>query len=572
MPTLQIQDDSHGKQKLTDRDFVASGGEGSVYQNNGIAYKIYHDPKRCIPVGKIQELSELQSPNILGPRSVVRDLKKQNPIGFSMPFASGTVPICKLFTKTFRNQSGFSETDAVDLVAETQKVVNFVHSKKCLIVDLNEYAILVGNGYKTPYFIDVDSWQTPSFKATALMESVRDRKVVNQQFTEGSDWFSWGIVVFQLYIGIHPYKGKHPDFSPKEWSERMDQNVSVFDKKAGLPASCRPFDVIPKLQLNWFIDTFRDGHRSVPPLPDAIAPMPVEVAVVVIKGTENFNAERVGKYHDPVVYAFGFGSENYTLTTKQLYAKSRGVNPTRVFTENAKRFVFNSGIGEAFLACHKDKTLTIELTKQKFGEDPVVVRQDMVSDIFVRDGRLYSITGERLMEHVFVSGKKVLHSFKSLGTVLPNATKVFSGCVYQSLLGEPAFMIPYDEGKIYFKIIKELAGYRIVDAKSEDNVLVVLGEKKGKHTRFVFVFDSEYKNYTVRTSENVDLEPINFTKIPGRVCVLYAGNETLEIFVDNSKVKTVEKAPLDADMKLFNSEGKIFFMSDNEIYRLDMIK
>lgn len=569
---INILDEIQGKVRLTDQNFVAAGGEGSVYQQNGTAFKIYHDPSRCIPAQKIQELAKLNSPNILGPRTVVRDLKSQNPIGFSMPFATGTVPVCKLFTKTFRNQSGFSDQDAIDLAAKIQEIVSFVHGHKCLIVDLNEYSILLNSKFDTPYFIDVDSWQTPGFKATALMESVRDRKVKGNNFTEGSDWFSCGIVLFQLYVGIHPYKGKHPNYLPKDWSKRMDDNVSVFDKDSTVPASCRPFSVIPKSHLNWFIDTFRDGHRSAPPLPGQIAPVPAVVSLVVIKGTENFSATRVGKYKDPVIFAFSLGSENYTLTIKDLYATSTGEHSVKSFPENSKKLVFNSGLGDAYLAVLDSGQLVIQKTKVKPNEDSEIVKIDSVKDIFVRDGRLYSIVGEKLMENIFISGKKILHSIRSVGSILPNATKVYSGCVYQSLLGEPAFMIPFDEKKVFFRIIKELSGYRIVDAKSEENILVVLGEKGGRHTRFVIVFENNFSTYSVRKTENVDFEPINFTKIPGKVCVLYAGNETIEIFINNQQVKTVEKAPIDAEMTLFNSGGKIYFINDNEIYRLDMVK
>jgi len=76
---------------------------------------------------------------------------------------------------------------------------------------------MITNNYKTPIFLDVDSYQTPSFHADALMESVRDPLIQNNKFTELSDWYSFGIVVFQMYIGIHPFKGRHPNFKKNEW-------------------------------------------------------------------------------------------------------------------------------------------------------------------------------------------------------------------------------------------------------------------------------------------------------------------------------------------------------------------
>jgi hypothetical protein len=46
-----------GKVVLSDTDFIAAGGEGTVYRKDGLAIKIYHDPKAMIPAKKIQELS-----------------------------------------------------------------------------------------------------------------------------------------------------------------------------------------------------------------------------------------------------------------------------------------------------------------------------------------------------------------------------------------------------------------------------------------------------------------------------------------------------------------------------------
>ena len=44
---------------LTDNDYLAQGGQGSIYIKNGIVYKIYHDIKNLIPESKITELQDL---------------------------------------------------------------------------------------------------------------------------------------------------------------------------------------------------------------------------------------------------------------------------------------------------------------------------------------------------------------------------------------------------------------------------------------------------------------------------------------------------------------------------------
>ena len=48
----------------------------------------------------------------------------------------------------------------------------------------------------------VDSYQTAHYPATAIMPSVRDWKVPLHDFSELSDWFSFAIVSFQVFLGF----------------------------------------------------------------------------------------------------------------------------------------------------------------------------------------------------------------------------------------------------------------------------------------------------------------------------------------------------------------------------------
>src|SRR4051812_16387004 len=83
---------------LTDRNYVAAGGEATVYKKDAIAYRIYHNPKDMIPVNKIQELMHAHSPNVNKPLALIYDTTNGNPIGFTIPFLDNTHPLCKLFT------------------------------------------------------------------------------------------------------------------------------------------------------------------------------------------------------------------------------------------------------------------------------------------------------------------------------------------------------------------------------------------------------------------------------------------------------------------------------------------
>src|SRR5207248_7337064 len=112
-----------------------------------------------------------------------------------------------------------------------QEGVRHVHERGILIVDLNEMNFLLDASVEEILFIDVDSYQTPGFPATALMESIRDRHAA--RFSQATDWFSFGIVSFQMFTGIHPYRGKHPTLTGLD--ARMERNVSVLNPEVAVP-------------------------------------------------------------------------------------------------------------------------------------------------------------------------------------------------------------------------------------------------------------------------------------------------------------------------------------------------
>lgn len=557
-----------GKKKVTfrDGDYVAAGGEGSVWRQGPLGIKVYHDPKNMIPAKKISELSMVTSSNVIAPREIVTDLKG-HPIGFSFMFVDNSHPLCKIFTKNFRAKVGFDEQDSVDLIKIMQETVAQVHRDKFLIVDLNEMNFLLSKNLKIPYFIDVDSWQTPTYKATALMESVRDRLVKKQHFTTDSDWFSFAVVAFQVYIGIHPYKGMHPDYKPKDWSLRMDNGASVLDPKVKLPKSCRPFSVIPPAHMKWFEAIFKKNDRLAPPLPDGIGMISGADLVVVITGNEKFMTKLVGKYPEDILYVQKEGSENYTLTRKHLYMTSRKNTPISERLDGYDKVLICDSSGRRPLLC---KLLNGTVHFEEILEDTKIVPTS-AEDIMVRDGRLYAARGNSVFEIRFHAGvDEVFHATKRVCGYTDNSTKMFEGVIYRDVLGQPYFCIPYASGASFNDKISEIEDHRVIEAKSQGNVLVVLAEKDGMYHRFVAVFDDHFRSYTIRKVEDVPYESINFTKILGGPCIMVSGDDEIEIFVDNKQVKQIENPPFDSSMRLFNSNGKVFFISGKEIHSITM--
>ncbi|TNF28662.1 MAG: hypothetical protein EP329_17530 [Deltaproteobacteria bacterium] len=245
---------------LSPRDFVAKGGEGSVYARDGVAFKLYHDPARALTPARLAALSALDHPRILRPEGLLHDDDGQV-VGFHTRFVPDTWPLCRLFARSFRERYHIDDRAVLALLLEMLHVVDHAHDRSLQIVDLNPLNVLVAADGRTPYFIDVDSWQAPGFPATAIMDSVRDRHAAPGVFDDATDWFAFAVVAFQLLVGVHPYRGGHP---VKGLDARMTQNISALRPEVVLPPSAADPRGLGAPLLRWFDAVLERGERRPP--------------------------------------------------------------------------------------------------------------------------------------------------------------------------------------------------------------------------------------------------------------------------------------------------------------------
>lgn len=256
-----------GEWKLDDKNWVAQGGEADIYKKDNYAVKIYKDPARVRQMGLVDRVKfakQWQNLAIAAPVDIALN-KNKEAVGVVLPWLNGT-PILTAFNNAWRDQNGFDRAACLRVAAELWAVVSGVHSTGALMVDGNEWNYMLDSKMKV-WAIDADSWHIPGYPATARMPSIED--VHTKGYTEGSDWFAWAIVTFQLWTGIHPYKGSHPDFKKGDLKSRMAKNVSVFHADVRVPSTARPLSDIPAGLRLWYIDVFEKGVRSSPPVPAA---------------------------------------------------------------------------------------------------------------------------------------------------------------------------------------------------------------------------------------------------------------------------------------------------------------
>ncbi len=560
---MKVQIQGGNLVSLTQKDFLASGGEGNIFVIGGTTYKVYSDPTKMIPVGKIQELAEIKDPRVIKPEKVLLDPKNSKPIGFTSKFVHNSGALCQVFPRAFRDRNGITPGDIGELVNKLRSLVSNVHAAKSLIVDLNEMNFLLGQRMEDIYAIDVASYQTPHYRATALMESVRDRHMKPGEFTEGTDWFAFGILSFQMFIGIHPYKGTHP--SVKGLEERMQNNLSVLNKDVRVPQTCYAFSAIPKAYMDWYRAIFEKGQRVAPPGEQGVV-VAVMVPTNATLGTKVLDIQEM--------HSFPFDGDilgvwdDVVVTEKTVYYKGRQIGPS---AKNTRGVGFTKG-GKPVVASLQGVTPTLFDAGAKVNVPCGLVGDGLTS----YDGRLYLKNGDKIVTMSLMevgADQKVLAAPEIVAHTLEHATKLFDGVAVQNLLGSTYVSVFPTAGASYQIRIPELDGTKLLDAKFDRGVLMVLCARNGVYERDIFRLDETMTSYDIRVVPDVTPSGLNFVTLDSGVCVCLTEEEKLEMFsarMGSTGIRVVEDAVLGGDMKLFKRNGKVLFARGRRLYSLSL--
>jgi hypothetical protein len=553
-----------GEVRLGKSDFKAQGGEGSIYLKGSNAYKIYTDPARALAPAKMLELSALTLPNIVRPLEVVLDAKNR-PVGYSMRSVGRSYALCQLFPKAFRQRNNLTPELSLGLVRQLQAGVSHVHAKAILIVDLNEMNFLVAEDFTEVFFIDVDSYQTPSFPATALMESVRDRHA--QRLTTESDWFSFAVVSFQMFVGIHPYKGNYPPLQglpdkEKKLDARMRANVSVLRPEVSVPASCLPFSVIPPAYLDWYRAVFEEGKRLPPP--DQLQP--------VFTLTTHGASHTIGSSHFEIAESREFDAEIIrhdgliTITQKSIYFQGghfpKPQADVQVATTPRLGHVVTAYMNGS-APCFRDLTDARDLNLGIEGEE-----------IMQCNGQFYLKQRENIFAVEFIElASGILLGIKSVANVMIKSTRMFEGLAIQNLLGTYYVSIFPAPGVCHQVCLSELDGYQILDARLSRNVLLVVGAKGGRYDKLVFRFADNFADHDSRVVPDVSSTDINFTVLDSGVVLHLTDEGALEVFSrrkDSTDIKTIHDPSIGDDARLFHTGGQALIARGSKLYKFTM--
>jgi serine/threonine protein kinase len=186
---------------------IARGGEGRIIDmSHDRVAKLYLPGISPISERKFVELSELKSNAFIKPDELLYD-NRDRVIGFVMKkVPSDFYPLLSVFNKNFCLREGITEKTKTTINEHLIDAVKFAHSKSIVIGDLNPYNILT-NDKGMLYFLDVDSYETPSVKHSGiLLEDVRDF-LYGGDVNVKSDYFALGVLAFNNLTYVHPFKG-----------------------------------------------------------------------------------------------------------------------------------------------------------------------------------------------------------------------------------------------------------------------------------------------------------------------------------------------------------------------------
>lgn len=555
----------HGGKKVTlsQNDFISQGGEGKVFGKGGIIYKIYDDPiKKMIPLKKIEELKKLNRDNILNPLDVVMDVKNVN-IGFTMKWIKKTIPLCKLFSNSFRNDNLITNEIIIEIVQLLKETTHFIHSNGCLVVDGNEFNYLVSTDFKIPFFIDVDSYQTKTFPATAIMPSIRDWSNPHS-FSELTDWYSFAIIAFQLFIGIHPYKGKHPEYKKVDIKTRCEKKISIFNPNVTIPPTVRDFDNIPSYYMDWFIDLFEKGKRTPPPSETGLVKA-VKTKIITITSSNNFEITLIQEFEGNITsHKIVYGRE-ITKTAEYIY-----LNDTKYkITPNVDVIYSDNNFIPIFVKIEEGE-LKLKPVGANLNGKALIASEEKT----IVGNVLYVKNEEKLIEmKTFDNEKGVTISHSKIWSIMPNSSEIFDGVIYQNILGRSYLTILLPEISGFMNIdIPELSGYKVLDAKYDNMVCVLYAHKGSVYSRFVFKFSKTF-TYSCRETKDVDFSNVNFVSLETGICVLITDEGIMELFsIDplSQTVKTIKDSQIDSDMILCKKGTSLRFFKGNKLYDIKM--
>lgn len=513
--------DGYGPVKLGTKHHLATGGEASVYRLDTLAIKLYTDTQRLGQPGmieRLQLLTELRHPGVTAPRGLVTTTTG-TPVGYWMDFVDHAEALPTVCTNDFRRRTSFDDNQAFKLVSAIFGVMNYAHGAGAIMVDPNElnWAITGQNRSYQPRALDVDAWvlgnNTPG--SVAVMPSIRDWHSAG--IGQAADRFGLAVVTFQVFTGIHPYKGTLDGYRRGDLVRRMQDNASVFTPGVRLNQAVRDPGRIPSRLLDWYKGVFDHSDRSNPPSKWTTSAVPSQSLVTkrttVTTGGKLTYTRLYESIGDPVVQVYGCGVIRLASGKLVDLATERVLYATT--TTRVQVTAVESGWLIAELESKPQFTFVSSAHESVLPLNPGIGISELVS----YQNRQFVVTPQGLTELVVKHFARPILATGRTWQTTSSATRWFDGVGILDAMGATFIIAPFGGGSCATIRVPELDGKRVISAISGPRCAVLsVMQANGSYHQVELVFDRSYTGYQISQTE-VDTPQLNRVILPKGVMV-----------------------------------------------------
>jgi len=327
---------------------------------------------------------------------------------------------------------------------------------------------------------------------------------------------------------------------------------------------CEDLSGVPPAYMAWYQAMFERGQRVPPPVGGATT---VYTPVAVLVTGHKLSVREL--YSMP-----GLLRATYLDGRQFLVAKDKvSIDQKEVHLPAEKaQFCLSGGRYQIPVAAwtHGPHLKLYNLYRQE--EVPVQLHVEQVMAV---DGRLYVQNGENLLEILLQETgiNTVLPVYHQVGVVSQYATRFYDGLAVQQLFGN-TFLSVFPQTRQHVQVpVPSLQGHKVVNARYQDRVCVIITHDQNKYHRHVLRFSKDFRSNDIRTVQDVDVQVLNFTVLDNGVCLLLNEEGKLEMFrndPNSAGVQLLEDPALSAGVVLTSSGSEAQFVHGDKLYAMTM--
>ena len=448
----------------------------------------------------------------------------------------------------------------LELTRELYRRVRAVHRAGALVVDMNEMNFLV-DSRPSPHLRDRRRQLSDApLPATAITPAIADPLVRHGDFTELSDWYSFAVLSFQLLVGVHPFKGRHP--TVKTLEERMRLGLSAFRPEVSLPAVAYPLDHIPSVLADWLRAVLDRGQRVRPPALDGVHAPAIVCTPPPLQASGDLDVTLLTTLPATIRALLG-GDGMWADVSDGLYLDGRRMAPS---PPPGARLAITPRRGQAVIVHLDGRRVRLREVRSGLG-----LACELEADrIASSEGHVFLKSRDRIFALVLHDlGSRVIASTRWLGNALPKATRLFDGVAIMSLLGACYATLLWPD-RCHALRLEELDGLAVVDARREGGVLMVLARCPDGYRRYAFRVDPRSGRYDVQVSSHDTPQGLDFVTLASGICVSHQDSE-LVLFSSrpgSAERRRIDDGALPAGALLATHHGKVLCFEGERVYRV----